>query len=385
MVGNWPPRRSRPPASSACSRCRAATSWPSTTAASTRASRWSTSATSRLRSHAADAWARLNPGKVGVAILTAGPGVTDGVTGVANAWRANSPILVFGGQAPFNNLRRGSSAGDGPRRADAADHQVRRRLLRDRPHSPNTSSSRCVTALSGVPGPAFLEIPMDVLSRPVIEVDSIVPPRSVTTASRPQPNKADRRRLRSSCSPRPQPVGHGRHVAEVVRGWRRAAPTSSRRRASPCYTNGMARGLLAMDHPQFFNRTRRTPWHGRRRDPRRYTISTSACSSASRFRPNAKIIQLDLDETLIGQNRASRRRPGRQPGRQPRPAARRAGDRARPSSSTFREHSQRAARRRRSAAEEKLATRADSRRGPHRPAAAVQGDRRLRRRHRRTT
>ena len=58
--------------------------------------------------HAADAWARLHPGKVGVAILTAGPGVTDGVTGVANAWRANSPILVFGGQGPFNNLRRGS-------------------------------------------------------------------------------------------------------------------------------------------------------------------------------------------------------------------------------------------------------------------------------------
>ena len=58
--------------------------------------------------HAADAWARCNPGKIGVAAITAGPGVTDGVTGVANAWRANSPILVFGGQGPFNNLRRGS-------------------------------------------------------------------------------------------------------------------------------------------------------------------------------------------------------------------------------------------------------------------------------------
>ncbi len=58
--------------------------------------------------HAADAWSRLNPGKVGCAVLTAGPGVTDGVTGVANAWRANSPILVIGGQGPFDNLRRGS-------------------------------------------------------------------------------------------------------------------------------------------------------------------------------------------------------------------------------------------------------------------------------------
>ena len=35
--------------------------------------------------HAADAWARCNPGGIGVAAITAGPGVTDGVTGVANA------------------------------------------------------------------------------------------------------------------------------------------------------------------------------------------------------------------------------------------------------------------------------------------------------------
>ena len=41
--------------------------------------------------HAADSWARCNPGQIGVAAITAGPGVTDGVTGVANAWRANSP------------------------------------------------------------------------------------------------------------------------------------------------------------------------------------------------------------------------------------------------------------------------------------------------------
>ncbi|HRK34881.1 MAG TPA: thiamine pyrophosphate-binding protein, partial [Candidatus Hydrogenedentes bacterium] len=58
--------------------------------------------------HAADAWSRVNPGKIGVAVVTAGPGVTDAVTGVANAWRANSPILCIGGQGPFANLGRGS-------------------------------------------------------------------------------------------------------------------------------------------------------------------------------------------------------------------------------------------------------------------------------------
>src|SRR5262245_66536736 len=46
--------------------------------------------------HAADSWARCNPGKIGVAAITARPGVTDGVTGGANARRANSPSQVFG-------------------------------------------------------------------------------------------------------------------------------------------------------------------------------------------------------------------------------------------------------------------------------------------------
>src|SRR6266498_2304465 len=57
--------------------------------------------------HAADAWARLSRGP-GVAIVTAGPGVTDAVTGVANAWAAQSPLVLLGGAAPTFNLGRGS-------------------------------------------------------------------------------------------------------------------------------------------------------------------------------------------------------------------------------------------------------------------------------------
>ncbi len=49
--------------------------------------------------HAADGWARVT-GQPGVAIVTAGPGLTDAVTGVATAWRANIPMLCIGGQAP---------------------------------------------------------------------------------------------------------------------------------------------------------------------------------------------------------------------------------------------------------------------------------------------
>src|SRR3954464_9819515 len=43
--------------------------------------------------HAADAWTRLT-GVPGCAVVTAGPGITDTVTAVANAWRAQVPLLV---------------------------------------------------------------------------------------------------------------------------------------------------------------------------------------------------------------------------------------------------------------------------------------------------
>src|SRR2546428_6872728 len=57
--------------------------------------------------HAADAYARLTRG-IGVAAVTAGPGVTDAVTGVANAFSARSPLLLIGGAAPLALRARGA-------------------------------------------------------------------------------------------------------------------------------------------------------------------------------------------------------------------------------------------------------------------------------------
>src|SRR4051794_16129928 len=77
--------------------------------------------------HAADAWTRLTgvpgvavvtagpaaaagprlPGAPGVAVVPAGPGTTDTVTGVANAFRAQVPMLVIGGQAARKQLLTG--------------------------------------------------------------------------------------------------------------------------------------------------------------------------------------------------------------------------------------------------------------------------------------
>jgi acetolactate synthase-1/2/3 large subunit len=250
--------------------------------------------------HAADAWARLHPGKIGVAVLTAGPGVTDGVTGVANAWRANSPILVIGGQGPFSNLRRGSLqemdhvAVMAPitKWADACYHT----------HRLGEYIELAVrNAMSGVPGPAFLEVPMDVLGGPV-DGDATVPPfrdyRVMSTGASDLQTKAIQILSRAD---RPMLMaGTGLKWSEGALALRQFAEASK----IPVYTNGMARGLLPMDHPQFFNRSRKhalkqadvvllagTPLDFRMR----YGDSIPA---------DAKIIQLDMDEVLIGQNRA---------------------------------------------------------------------------------
>ena len=252
--------------------------------------------------HAADAWARLHPGHVGVAILTAGPGVTDGVTGVANAWRANSPILVFGGQGPFNNLRRGS--------LQEMDHvSVMRPITKwadacyqtDRIAEYVELAVR--TALSGVPGPAFLEIPMDVLHGPVDLDETPVPAfrdyRVASAAPRAQLDAA-----LGLLTEAEQPLvmaGTALKWSEGGAALRRFVEATS----IPCFTNGMGRGQLPMDHPQFFNRTRKHALG----DADLVVLAGTPLDFRMKFGrsipPDAKIVQLDLDETLIGQNRSA--------------------------------------------------------------------------------
>lgn len=252
--------------------------------------------------HAADAWARLNPGKVGVAILTAGPGVTDGVTGVANAWRANSPILVFGGQGPFNNLRRGS--------LQEMDHVSLMKPITkwaDACYETSRIAEYVETgirhALSGVPGPAFLEIPMDILSAP-IDVDTVTIPRFRDYRVNATAPAAAIEQAASIITG----AGHPMMMAGTALKWSEGAPALRRFAEAtniPVFTNGMGRGQLPMNHPQFFNRSRKDALA--RADvvvlagtPLDFRMKYGASIPAG-----AKVVQLDLDETLIGQNRAA--------------------------------------------------------------------------------
>ncbi len=250
--------------------------------------------------HAADAWARCNPGKIGVAAITAGPGVTDGVTGVANAWRANSPILVFGGQGPFANLRRGS--------LQEMDHVgVMKPITKwadacyDTKRIPEYIELAIRHAVSGIPGPAFLEIPMDVFMGQAEWEQAPIPPIR-TAPPRLSPDRADVRAALELLRQSRRPM----LMAGTSVKWSLASAAMNAfldETRMPAYTNGMGRGTIPPSSPQYLNRSRR--------EAMKQIDAIVLAGSLLDFRlafgktipPGAKIIQLDMDATLIGMNR----------------------------------------------------------------------------------
>jgi acetolactate synthase-1/2/3 large subunit len=250
--------------------------------------------------HAADSWARCNPGKIGVAAITAGPGVTDGVTGVANAWRANSPILVFGGQGPFNNMRRGS--------LQEMDHiGVMRPITKyadacyETYRIPEYIELAIRHAVSGTPGPAFLEIPMDIFMAPV-PWEKVTIPRIRTASPRLSPDLNEVRNAIAALAKAERPM----LMAGTSVKWSRASKAMNEFIAEthiPTYTNGMGRGTVPPDSPEFLNRSRRDAMKQIDCIVLAGTVLDFRMRFGASIPADATIIQLDMDAVLMGMNR----------------------------------------------------------------------------------
>lgn len=110
---------------------------------------------------AADAVSRLS-GRIGVAVVTAGPGVTNTVTAVKNAQMAESPLLLIGGAAA--SLQKGRGALQDIDQLSLfrtlCKVTISVRTVRD---IVPTLRKAIATAQSGTPGPVFVELPIDVL------------------------------------------------------------------------------------------------------------------------------------------------------------------------------------------------------------------------------
>ncbi len=250
--------------------------------------------------HAADAWSRLNPGETGCAVLTAGPGVTDGVTGVANAWRANSPILVIGGQGPFANLRKGS--------LQEMDHVGLMRPISkwaDACYQTHRIPEYIETAVryahSGIPGPAFLEIPMDVLMASANPAEARAPRFLPPPRLQPDPKAIEEICAMIAAAKKPVLMaGTGVKWSGGGAALRAFLDASH----IPAFVNGMGRGLLPPDCPELLNRVRR--------EAIKNCDLFIAAGVALDFRlafgrtipQDAKLVQMDIDGTLIGQNRS---------------------------------------------------------------------------------
>lgn len=109
--------------------------------------------------HAADGYARAT-GKVGVAIVTSGPGFTNAVTGLATAYMDSIPMVVISGQVPTQII-----GTDGFQEIDAVGisrpctkHNY---LVRDVKDIPRIIKEAFYIASTGRPGPVHIDIPKD--------------------------------------------------------------------------------------------------------------------------------------------------------------------------------------------------------------------------------
>jgi acetolactate synthase-1/2/3 large subunit len=110
----------------------------------------------------ADAYARLT-GKVGVVLVTAGPGFTNAITGVANARMAGSPIVLLSGRIGLRMDER-LDLQEIEQRNVIAPITKWAKTATNVNRIPELVDVAFKTALAGSPGPTFLEFPVDVLT-----------------------------------------------------------------------------------------------------------------------------------------------------------------------------------------------------------------------------
>lgn len=115
----------------------------------------------------------LATGRPGVALTTAGPGVTNALTGLASAHADGVPVLVISGEVPRSNFGRGALQEGSAHGFDAvamARPVTKLALQIARPQSAAASVKKALaTMMSGKAGPAFISLPLDVQNAEVAQ------------------------------------------------------------------------------------------------------------------------------------------------------------------------------------------------------------------------
>jgi acetolactate synthase I/II/III large subunit len=198
---------------------------------------------------AAEGWAKVTR-EPGVCALTAGPGVTNGMSAMASALQNHSPMVVLGGRAPALRWGQGS--------LQEIDH-----VPFTRPVTKLATTAGATAEIPGLvdeafavarrphPGPAFLDFPLDVVFMEAPEPD-------VSDVPVPRPLPADQAQLDRAIAllrEAERPVimaGTNLYWGRGETGLQALAEA----RGIPVFLNGLARGCLPADHELFFARAR---------------------------------------------------------------------------------------------------------------------------------
>ena len=198
---------------------------------------------------AAEGWAKVTR-EPGVAALTAGPGITNGISAMASATQSRSPMLVLGGRAPAWRWGQGS--------LQEIDH-----LPFVRPVVKMAATAGSTAEIPGLldeawdaarrphTGPAFVDFPLDHVFSEAEEPELAEPPEIRRT---PVEDRALERAI-ALLREAERPVimaGNGLYWAHGEGALRELAEAAG----IPVFLNGLARGCLPADHELFFSRAR---------------------------------------------------------------------------------------------------------------------------------
>jgi len=255
----------------------------------------------QVAAHAADGYARQT-GKMGCVVTTAGPGCTNAVTGIATAFRSESPVLHIGGQGAQTQHMMGSLQ-------DLPHVDMMRPITKFAAGIRSTERIADMIAMAarecfaGAPGPAYLEIPRDVLDCEINIQHAVVPQAGKYRAStKSLGDPADIEALADILSRAERPVVLVGSQVWSCRG-HEAAIDLVRALDMPAYFNGAARGLLPPGDPHHFDRTRRDGFDGADVILIVGTPFDFRMGYGKRLGRNATIVQVDMDYRTVGKNR----------------------------------------------------------------------------------
>ena len=254
--------------------------------------------------HEAEGYAK-STGKLGVAVVTSGPGATNAITGIADAMSDSVPLLVFTGQ-----VNRAGIGKDAFQEADIVgitmpitkyNYQVR-----ETADIPRIITEAVHIATTGRPGPVVIDLPKDVSA---LETDFIYEPSVKLPSYQPtiEPNELQIKKILKQLSKAKKPVllaGGGVSYA----GAAKELIALAERYQIPVVTSLLGQGTIATSHPLFLGMG---GMHGSFAANIAMTETDFMISVGCRFddrltgnpktfAKNAKVAHIDIDPAEIG-------------------------------------------------------------------------------------